>query len=78
MAGWRLQRIAVRESEKSVYPKVADLYRGITRQGAPALGAPRAVRLRRIEAYLTVGEILPEASKGTDSVLWREFCAFGR
>ncbi len=39
---------------------------------------PRTVRLRRIEAYLTVREILPEMSKGTDGVDCCEFSGFGR
>ena len=31
-------------------------------------GWPRTVRLRRIEAYLTAREVLPETSKGADGV----------
>jgi hypothetical protein len=31
-----------------------------------------------VEAYLTVREILAEASKGAYGVLWREFSGFGR
>ena len=34
--------------------------------------------LRKVEAYLTVREILPETSKGADGVAWREFSGFGR
>jgi len=30
------------------------------------------------EAYLTVREVLAEASTGADGVLWREFSGFGR
>ena len=35
-------------------------------------------RLGQAEAYFTVLEILPEASKVADGVLWREFSGFGR
>jgi len=34
--------------------------------------------LGQAEAYLTVREILAEASTGADGVLWREFSGFGR
>jgi hypothetical protein len=34
--------------------------------------------LGQVEAYFTVREILAEASKGADGVLWREFSGFGR
>ncbi|MFA9614015.1 MAG: hypothetical protein ACERK9_08700 [Deltaproteobacteria bacterium] len=34
--------------------------------------------LWQVEAYLTVREILAEASKGADDVLWRECSGFGR
>jgi len=34
--------------------------------------------LGQVEAYFTVREILSEASKGADGVLWREFSGFGR
>jgi len=51
------------------------VHRGKTRQGASDL-ASRS--LGQIEAYLTVREILAEASKGADGVLWREFSDFGR
>ena len=45
----------------------------------PASGGwPRTVRLRRIEAHLSVREILPETSKGADGVSWREFGGFGQ
>jgi hypothetical protein len=35
-------------------------------------------RLGEVEAYFTVREILPEASKGADGVGWREVSGFGR
>ncbi|MBE9535061.1 MAG: hypothetical protein IMF03_08665, partial [Proteobacteria bacterium] len=38
---------------------------------------PRAVS-GRSKRTLTVREILAEASKGADGVLWREFSGFGR
>ncbi len=38
----------------------------------------RANRPRRIEAYLTVREILSETSKGADGVRWYEFSGLGR
>jgi hypothetical protein len=59
----------------SVNPNVANLHRGKTRQGASDV-ASRS--LWQVEAYLTVREILAEASKGADGVLWREFGDFGR
>ncbi len=34
--------------------------------------------LRKVEAYLTVREILPETSKDADGVAWRELSGFGR
>ncbi|MEE8316475.1 MAG: hypothetical protein V3R70_07995 [Syntrophobacteria bacterium] len=34
--------------------------------------------LGQVEAYLTVREILAEASTGADGVLWREFSGFSR
>ena len=34
--------------------------------------------LGKVEAYLTVREILPETSKGADGVAWCEFSGFGR
>ena len=37
-----------------------------------------ALRLGQAEAYLTVREVLAEASKGADGVLWRELGDFGR
>ena len=56
-------------------PNVANLHRGKTRQGASDVVSRS---LGQIEAYLTVREILAEASKGADGVLWREFSGFGR
>ena len=56
-------------------PNVAKMYRGKTRQGAPDVASRR---LGKVEAYLTVREILPEASKGADGVAWCEFSGFGR
>jgi hypothetical protein len=56
-------------------PNVSNLHRGKTRQSASDV-ASRS--LGQVEAYLTVREILAEASKGTDGVLWREFSGFGR
>jgi len=49
--------------------------RGKTRQGAPDVASHS---LRKVEAYLTVREILPETSKGADGMAWREFSGFGR
>ena len=49
--------------------------RGKTRQGAPDVASHS---LRKVEAYLTVREILPETSKGADGVAWRELSGFGR
>jgi hypothetical protein len=54
---------------------VAYLYLGKTGQRAPDVASRR---LGQVEAYLTVREILAEASKGADGVLWREFNGFGR
>ena len=34
--------------------------------------------LGQVEAYYTVREILAEASKGADGMLWCEFNGFGR
>ncbi len=59
----------------SLYPNVANLCRGKTRQRAPDAVARR---LGQAEAYLTVREVLAEASTGADGVLWREFSGFGR
>jgi hypothetical protein len=58
-----------------IYPNAADLCREKTHQGAPDV-AWRS--LGKVEAYFTVREILPEASKGADGVHWCEFSGFGR
>jgi hypothetical protein len=58
-----------------VNPNVVKMCRGKTRQGATDVASRR---LGQVEAYFTVREILPEASKGADGVLWREFSGFGR
>ena len=58
-----------------VNPNAAKMCRGKTRQGAPDVASHS---LRKVEAYLTVREILPETSKGADGVAWREFSGFGR
>ncbi len=58
-----------------INPNVVNLYRGKTRQNASDVASHR---LGQVEAYLTVREILPEASKGADGVRWREFGGFGR
>ena len=57
------------------YPNVADLHRGKTRQIALDVAAHR---LGQDEAYLTVREILSEASTAADGVLWCERSDFGR
>jgi len=49
--------------------------RGKTRQGAPDVASHS---LGKVEAYLTVREILPETSKGADGVAWCEFNGFNR
>ncbi len=59
----------------TLYPNVADLYRGKTRQSASDVAAHS---LGQVEAYFTVREILAEASTVADGVLWREHSAFGR
>ena len=58
-----------------INPNVAKMCRGKTRQGASDVASRR---LGEVEAYFTVREILPEASKGADGVLWCEFGGFGR
>ena len=58
-----------------MYPNVANLCREKTRQGAPDVVARS---LGQAEAYLTVREVLAEASTGADGVRWREFSGFGR
>ena len=64
-----------KRSDCYLYPNVANLHRGKTRQGASDV-ASRS--LGQVEAYLTVREILAEASKGADGVLWCLFSGFGR
>ncbi len=59
----------------TVYPNVANLCRGKTRQGAPDVVARS---FGQAEAYFTLREILAEASTGADGVLWREFSGFDR
>jgi len=56
-------------------PNVANLCRGKTRQGASDVVARS---LGQAEAYLTVREVLTEASRGADGSLWPEFSGFGR
>ncbi len=58
-----------------LYPNVADLYRGKTRQSASDVAAHS---LGQVEAYLTVRDVLAEASTVADGVHWREHSAFGR
>ena len=58
-----------------IYPRVADLGRGKTPQRATDM-ASRS--LGQVEAYFTVREILAEASKVTDGILWRELNGFDR
>ena len=56
-------------SEVKLNPNVADLHRGKTRKSAPD---DAARRLGQDEAYLTVREILSEASRVGDGALSRE------
>ena len=56
-------------------PNVADLNRGKTRQSASDVAAHR---LGQDEAYLTVRDILSEASTAADGVLWFERSDFGQ
>ena len=56
-------------------PKVANLLRGKTRQRVPDVAARR---LGEDEAYLTVRDILSEASTGADGALSRERSGFYR
>jgi len=73
LAIWQLVRDLAVKAE--INPNAANLYREKTRQGAPDV-ASRG--LGQVEAYLTVREILPGASKGADGALWCEFSGFGR
>ena len=59
----------------TVNPNVANLLRGKTRQGVSDVASHS---LGQVEAYFDVREILAEASKGADGVLWREFSGFDR
>ena len=56
-------------------PNVAKMCRGKTRQRVPDVASNS---LRKVEAYLTVREILPETSKGADGVLCCKSSGFGR
>jgi len=58
-----------------VYPNVAYLCRGKTRKSASDVAAHR---LGQVEAYLTVREVLSEASTAADGVLSRERSGFYR
>ena len=58
-----------------VYPNVANLLRGKTRQSAPDVSARR---LGEDEAYLTVRDILSESSTVADCALSRERRGFYR
>jgi hypothetical protein len=60
---------------RKINSNVAKMCRGKMRQGATDVASRR---LGQVEAYFTVRENLPEASKGADGVLWREFSGFGR
>ena len=59
----------------SIYPNVADLHLGKTRQSTPDVAAHS---LGQVEAYFTVREVLAEASTGADGVLWCKRSGFGR
>jgi len=61
--------------KQAVYPNVADLHRGKTRQSAPDVAEHS---LGQVVAYLTVCEILANASTGADGVLWCERSGFCR
>ena len=56
-------------------PNVADPHRGKAYQSALDVAAHRR---GQDEAYLTVREILPEASTAADGFLWCERSGFGR
>ena len=65
------------ETSWDVNPNVAAPFRGKTRKSASD-EAPRS--LGQVEAYLTVRQVLSEASTASDGVLSRErsgFCRFG-
>jgi hypothetical protein len=59
----------------SINPNFASLYQGKTRKSASDVAAHR---LEQVEAYLTVGEVLSEASTAADGVLSRERSGFHR
>jgi len=59
----------------TLYPNVANLHRGKTRQSASDVAARS---LGQVEAYFTVRDVLAEASTVADGMLWREHSAFGR
>ena len=56
-----------------INPNVVDLCREKTHQGASDVVSHSR---GQVEAYLTVHEILPEASKGADGGLWCELTVF--
>jgi hypothetical protein len=58
---------------RCVKPNVADPFRGKTRKSASDVAAHR---LGQVEAYLTVREVLSEASTAADGVLSRERSGF--
>jgi len=62
--GWNIGKLGL-----CVNPNVADLHRGKTRQSAPDVAEHS---LGQVVAYLTVCEILADASTGEDGGLWRE------
>jgi len=65
----------VHKLRHSIYPNVADLHRGKTSQSAPDVAEHS---LGQVVAYLTVCEILANASTGADGVLWCERSGFCR
>jgi hypothetical protein len=64
-----------KSSLSGVYPNVACLLRGKTRKSA---SDEAARRVGQVEAYLTVREVLSEASTAADGVLSRERSGFYR
>ena len=58
-----------------INPNVANLRRGKTRKSAPSVAAHR---LGQVEAYLTVRDVLSEASTAADGVVSRERSGFDR
>jgi hypothetical protein len=65
------------QKSSAVYPNIADLYRGKTPQSTSNVAAHS---LGQVEAYLTVHEIMAEASPVAPpkAGLWREHCSFCR